>query len=262
VTFRYDTDGAPGRGLHLQLAGVGRYHEGSISREVMTMATTWSGRGGLSLHQAAEVDLNRSWRRDDGASALDLSSFALGGRWRVDRRLSVRLGWDNRRPVRTWETRDRPDSLFQDAGRRGLSAGVALRDGAGRRLWLDGSLRSPRSGGIDSRSWGVRGRLPDLPAAGWDLDASLRGFDGPYLAGLAPSVALAWRGDRRWYGRVSGGVSMYRDRTGDDDRDATWVSGSLERVFADRWSAMAELRLDWGDAVSRRAVLLELRRRF
>ena len=262
VTFQYDTAGAPGRGLHLLLAGMGRYHEGEISRENLAMTTTWAGAGGLSLIQSAEIDLNRGWRRDAGESSLDLSSFALGGRWRVDRRIAVRAGWDDRQPVRTWETRDRPDSLFQDAGRRGLNAGVELRDGAGRRLWLNGSLRSPRAGGPDSRSWSVRGRLPQWPWRELDLDASLRGFDGPYLAGLAPSLAVAWRGDGRWYGRAGGGVYMYRDQTGDDDRNSTWLSASLERTFARRWSALAELRVDGGDATHGRSILLELRRRF
>ena len=43
--------------------------------------------------------------------------------------------------VRTWENRSLPDSLFQDAGRRGWRAGMSLRRGSGRTLSLWGSLR-------------------------------------------------------------------------------------------------------------------------
>jgi hypothetical protein len=262
LTMAYAGGGAFGRNLNLNLAGVGRYHGGEISREYLALTTTWHGGGSLSLLQAAEVDLNRGWRHDAGESSLDLSSFALGGRWRAQRWFALRAGWDDRRPVRTWETRDRPDSLFQDAGRQGLNAGLELRGDRGRRLYLDVGTRSPAGGGADSRSWSVRGRLPRWPVADLDLDLAVRGFDGPYLAGLAPSANLAWRGSERWYVRAAGGFTSYEDQTGDDARDATWLSAAVEHRFDRWWSAQAELRGDWGEARRGRSLLLELRRRF
>ena len=262
LTFGYDTAGALGRGLHLNLAGVGRYHEKEISREYLALTTTWQGAHGLSLLQAAEVDFNRGWRQAHGESAVELTSFALGGRWRVNRTAALRIGWDNREPVRTWESRAIPDSLFRNAGRRGLNAGVELRSGGGHRLWLNGAVRTPESGAKESNSWNVRTRLPRLPVASMDLDLSVRGFDGPYLAGLAPMAGLAWRGGNGWYARVAGGIYQYRDTTGDDERDSTWLSAGVDWSFARSWSALAELRGDWGDAVRTRSILLELRLRF
>ena len=110
------------------------------------MTTTWRGAHGLSILQAADVDFARGWKRDSGADAVRLTSLALTGRWQVRRHLAVTAGWDDREPVRTWETRALPDSLFRDAGRRGLRAGVELRDGRGRRLDLDGAGDHGRGG--------------------------------------------------------------------------------------------------------------------
>ncbi|MFO7609172.1 MAG: hypothetical protein R6X35_08220 [Candidatus Krumholzibacteriia bacterium] len=262
VTVELDPTGAGAAGLGLVLAGVGRYHEGEISREHVALTTTWRGGPGLTLLQAAEVDLNRGWKRDAGADALRLSSFALTGRWQAGRRLAFRAGFDDREPVRTWETRDRPDSLFQDAGRRGLRGGVELRGGRGRRLDLDGSVRSPAGDGADTKSWSARLWLPAWPSAALDLEASVRGFTGPYLGGLAPTLGVSHRGRSGWSLRGAGGLYRYTDQVGDDDRSSTWLSAAVERDLGRRWSALAEARGDWGDAGDLRSLALEARCRF
>lgn len=249
-------------GLGLVLAGVGRYHQGGISRESVTMTTTWRGGPGLSLLQAAEVDLNRGWKRDTGADAVELTSFALTGRWQAGRRLAFRAGYDDRRPVRTWETRDRPDSLFQDAGRRGLRGGIELRGGGGQRLDLDASVRSPAGGGPDTRSWNARLWLPAWPAPGLDLDLAVRGFTGPYLAGLAPSAGVSHRSRGGWYLRGAGGLYRYTDEVDGDDRTSTWLSAAVERDLDRHWSAVMEGRSDWGDSGDVHTLAAEARCRF
>jgi hypothetical protein len=260
VTFQVDPTGADGLGL--VLAGVGRYHQGTVSREYAAMTTTWRGGPGLSLLQAAEVDFNRGWKRDGGAAAVELTSLAVTGRWQVDRRFAVSAGYDDRQPVRTWETRERPDSLFVDAGRRGLRGGVEWRTGGGVRLNLDASVRTPEDGTPDTKSWSARLWLPSLPARGLDLDVSVRGFTGPVIGGLAPSLGAAWRGSRDWYVRSGLGLYRYTDETGGDDRTSTWASIAVDRELGRRWSASVEGRADWGDANDITTVAAELRCRF
>ncbi|MBE0565677.1 MAG: hypothetical protein IH621_06970, partial [Krumholzibacteria bacterium] len=262
VTVELDPAGAGATGLGLVLAGIGRYHQGEVSREYVAMTTTWRGGPGLSLLQAAEVDFNRGWRRDTGADAVHLTSFALGARWQAERRLAFSAGFDDREPVRTWETRDRPDSLFQDAGRRGLRGGIEVRGGAGLRLNLDAGVRSPESGGTDTRSWSARLWVPAWPGPTLDLDFSVRGFTGPNLGGLAPALGVSHRGRSGWTVRGSGGAYRYTDRVGDDDRSSTWLSGAVERGLGRHWSALAELRGDWGEARDLRSLALEARCRF
>lgn len=260
VTLQVEPEGA--RGLGLVLAGVGRYHQGAVSREYVAMTTTWRNGGSLSLLQAAEVDFNRDWKRDAGADAVALTSLALTGRWQVDRRLAVSAGYDDRQPVRTWETKDRPDSLFVDAGRRGLRGGVEWRAGSGARLNLDASVRTPEDGTADTKSWSARLWLPSLPSRGLDLDLSVRGFTGPVIGGLAPSLGASWRGSPGWYVRSGCGLYRYTDQTGGDDRTSTWASVAVDRELGRRWSAAVEGRADWGEANDIITVAAELRCRF
>ncbi len=258
VALQLDPTGAGGLGLIV--AGIGRYHQGEVSRENIAMTTTWRGGPGLSLLQAAEIDFNRGWKADTGADAVRLTSFALMGRWEADRRLAFSAGYDDREPVRTWESRELPDSLFQDAGRRGLRGGVELRGGAGRRLNLDASVRTPENGGVDTKSWSARLWLPAV--SGLDLDLSVRGFTGPILGGLAPTVGVSHRTGSGWYLRGTAGLYSYSDQVGDDDRTSTWLSAAVEKDLDRNWSAAAELRGDWGDASDLRSLGLEARCRF
>ncbi|RKZ11320.1 hypothetical protein DRQ50_13825, partial [bacterium] len=75
ANYHYNHLTASGRRLDLILAGIGRYRSGEISREYMTMTTTWRGTRGLSLLQAAEVDFNRGWRQENNARSVALSSI-------------------------------------------------------------------------------------------------------------------------------------------------------------------------------------------
>ena len=260
LALQLDPAGTGGTGVGLTVAGIGRYHQGEVSRENIAMTTTWRGGPGLSLLQAAEIDFNRGWKADDGAAAVQLTSLALMGRWQADRRLAFSAGYDDREPVRTWESRELPDSLFQDAGRRGLRGGVELRGGAGRRLNLDASVRTPESGGPDTKSWSARLWWPAVSAV--DLDLSVRGFTGPTLGGIAPTVGVSHRGRSGWYLRGTAGLYSYSDQVGDDDRTSTWLSAVVEKDLDRHWSAAAELRGDWGDANDLRSLALEARCRF
>ncbi|HPF69940.1 MAG TPA: hypothetical protein PLQ13_04640 [Candidatus Krumholzibacteria bacterium] len=260
VSLQVEPTGADGLGL--VLAGIGRYHKGEVSREYVAMTTTWRGGPGLSLLQAAEVDINRGWKRDAGAKSVDLSSLALTGRWQANPRLAFVAGYDDRKPVRTWETRDTPDSLFQDAGRRGLRGGVEVRAGAGARLNLDASVRTPENGEADAKSWGARLWLPSFPVRDLDFDVSVRGFTGPVIGGLAPGLGLAWRGSPGWYLRAAGGLYRYIDEVGDDDRNSTWASASIDHDLGRHWSAAVEGRGDWGDSGDVLTAAAEIRCRF
>ena len=262
LSLQRDPLGVRGEGLGLLLSGVGRYHQGEVSREYLALTTTWRGGPGLSFLQAAEVDMNRNWKRDSGASSVELTSFALTGRWQANRRVALMAGYDDRDPVRTWESRELPDSLFQDAGRKGFRGGVELRDGSGKRLNLDASLRTPDNGEPDATSWGARAFLPAWPVPTLDLDVSVRGFSGPVIGGFSPALGVSHRTRSGWYLRGNAGLTRYKDQVGDDDRGSTWLGAMVEKILNRHWSLMAEGRLDWGDGTESRNLALEARCRF
>ncbi len=262
VSLQLDPVNPGAGGLGLVLAGVGRYHKGEVSREYLALTTTWRGGPGLSLLQAAEVDVNRGWKRDAGAAALSLTSFALVARWRADRRLSFTAGFDDRELVRTWETRDRPDSLFQDAGRRGLRGGIEVRGGRGGACTWTGACARPRTA-----AW-IRSR--GAPASGcracrrraWTWTCRSAGSRAPTWAAWRPTVALARRSRGGWTLRGAAGLYKYTSEVNVDDRISTWISAAVERELGRTWSVLGEARSDWGDSGDVRSLAGEIHCRF
>lgn len=249
--------------LDVLLAATGRYHRGEVSREVVSMATTLR-LGDVNVVQSAELDVNRRWRRDAVGRGADLSSLALTARWQATRDLALSLGYDDREPVRTWETRALPDSLFTDAGRRGLSAGANLRGHGGRNLDVRGSVRHDERTRDDVASGSVRVFLPALPTTNLDLDLALRAFDGPYLSGWSPTIGLTCRANRDLDLRVDAGhqVTTSASRFGHENRSYGWVRlGGRQQILND-WTVGLEYERDGGDDVTGDRWLVEWRRRF
>ena len=259
--LNYDRAGDAGRSLNLTLAAVGRYREGEISREYLSLSTSWRDGKRLSLLQAAEVDLYRGWRREQTGRSAALTSTALTGRYQLSRALALTLGYDGREPVRTWETRSLPDSLFTDAGRNGWRAGAAWRGTGGISLDLSGGLRHEKQTGEDVKSWQAMLRLPARVAHLADISVSARGFDGPWLSGWSPNLRAMRRiGAASW--SLEAGRLSYTGKLADSTRENTWAEFGLTRDLAANWDLTASYRQDWGDDITGRRLFLEMARRF
>jgi len=255
---------ADARVLDMVLSSIGRYHLGQVSREYMTMTTTWRGRGGLSLVQAAEIDLNRRWRYSAaGKTRLTLTSLALTGRYRFGRRVTADMGYDDRDPVRTWETQSLPDSLFRDAGRKGWRAGVRWRPQAiPVTLDLHGSLRNGARSGQDVTSWNMRVSAPGLTAMNLYVFATARGFSGPWLSGWAPSLGVTKSTRSGLTVRTEAGHYSYTGGLTNATRTNTWVRLAVDQDLTNNVSMAVEYRQDWGSNIQGRRWFLELRNHF
>lgn len=262
VNLNYNLRTSGGHILDVILAGVGRYNQGEISREYLTLNTSWRDGVRLSLLQAAEIDFNRDWRKTGDTGTMELTSLALTGRFQVSPQVAMNLGYDDREPVRTWESRALPDSLFTNAGRTGWRAGIGWRGASGRNLSLWGSLRDKDGDGGRVTSWNGRLFLPRLTSAALDLRLAVRGFDGPYLSGWSPTVGLARSALTSLRLGLEGGYYVYSAGGSLPDRDNTWVTATVGWELAARWSTQAEYRRDWGDDIRGNRLFLELRYRF
>ena len=185
--MRYLRGLATGRRFDLYLAGVGRYHKDGVSREWLGWTAACSEGRRWRLQHAAEVDLERGWREREDGRTLRLTSLALTGRYEFSRRFSLDLGYDDREPVRLWENRSLPDSLFTDAGRTQWRTRVGG-EGPGRSRWsAGGGVRTPADGSGRTWSWDGRVAVPWARLAS-RFDLSFRGFDGPRLSGWSPAL--------------------------------------------------------------------------
>jgi hypothetical protein len=262
VTFHLSRRTEGGRMVDMVLAGIGRYRLGEISREYLALTTTWRDGSRLMLLQAAEIDLNRGWRRDAQGQSVSLSSLALTANWQAGRGVNVNLGYDDRELVRTLESRSLPDSLFEDSGRRGWRAGLGWRAKGGRRLDVAGSLQRDHRLQADVKSWNGRFYWPRFSPAAVDFSAAVRGFTGPYLKGWAPQMGLyrSFGGGTRL--GAEGGYYLYEGIAQTDDRTNTWMRLNCDRELSRRWSMAAQYQRDWGDDMAGKRWLLEMRHRF
>ena len=262
VNFHLNHRSAGGALLDMVVAGVGRYRGGEISREYVTMTTIWNSGRGLSLLQSAEFDFNRGWRKEAAGSSVEVSSLALTGRYRFTRGVDVNLGYDDRIPVRTWETRSLPDNLFTEAGRVGWRAGLNLRTSGGIGLNLSGTMREDNRTSETSTSWSARAYAPNWPGDRLSLDASVRGFEGPYLSGWAPMVGATKITAAGLRLRLEGGYYGYSGSTGDEQRSNSWMKAGISQDLSTAWTVGADYRHDWGDDIAGRRWFLEMRHRF
>lgn len=262
VTLHVSGRTGGGRMVDMVLAGIGRYRLGEISREYLALTTTWRDGRRLTLLQAAELDLNRGWRREAQGRSVSLSSLALTANWQAGRGVNVNLGYDDRELVRTLESRSLPDSLFEDSGRRGWRAGLGWRAKSGRRLDVSGSLQRDNRLQADVKSWNGRFYWPRFSPAAVDFSAAVRGFTGPYLRGWAPQAGLnrSFGGGTRL--GAEGGCYIYEGLAGTDDRTNTWLRLTGDRELSRRWTVSAQYQRDWGDDIAGNRWLLEMRHRF
>ncbi|MCB2200997.1 hypothetical protein KQI63_16490 [bacterium] len=176
--------------LAATLAFAGRYNSGTISQEYLYEQLQLSGGRTWSLYQSGELEVYRGWRKDVEGQSFGMSNLLLTGRWRPVDDLSLDIGYDNRTQVRTYETRDTPDSLFDDALRQGYRAGASYIFPFGMRLFTRAGLRLREGDSQDTRTLlgGISQR--DLLGSGVKITAQINTFENRYSTGMQPSLQL------------------------------------------------------------------------
>ena len=168
----------------------GRYHDGETSREFIYMQNNF-WRGSLfSIYQTVEVDINRGWKTQTGATSLQLSNVYVSARYSPANFISVTASYDARRNIRVFETRSIPDSLFDVNTRRGLHSGFVLRLPKRIRLFGNFGVRF-RQGEVNntlSASSGLSVR--NLFNTWLTFNARFSYFSTMFTKGYRPSVSL------------------------------------------------------------------------
>ncbi len=210
------------------LAGIGKYFQGRISRESVYQQVSGSAGYRFMIFQSSEIEINRGWRRDRSGSAMSLSSLLFQARWTPIESLSLETGYDNRRSVMTWETRDTPDSLFDNAMREGWRSSLRWR-GPLRTVWLVGGTIRTRSGkqGHDTGiSAGVT--VVDLLSSSVDGSFFFRTFNNLYARGIQPSLNLSRRVGKRIRLLGRAGQSRYDLAINGEKITYLWYGGGCE----------------------------------
>ena len=244
------------------LAFAGSYYKGEIDEEFVYQQLRYSIGRYLSLYESAEVAINRGWRKDASGSSAELDNILLNARFTPIDAISIDAGFDNRHILRTWETRDTPDSLFNDNARQGWRLGASARLTRDIRINAQGNLRT-QSGESDNTITGhTRLSHRDLFNSGVSGNIRLAYYNSPYSTGFQPSLGFAfymWRNTRV---SIDGGSRSYQYDSGNDILTDIWLQPSVSVNIGRTWYTQAYYELTRGDLQNTDRIALELGLRF
>ncbi|MBZ0264385.1 hypothetical protein K8I28_06925 [bacterium] len=173
------------------VAVAGKYIGGEINREFVYEQVQYSLGRAISLYQSAEWSINRGWREEVSSSMFELSNILLNARWKPVDWLRVEAGYDNRTLFRTWDTRETPDSLFDDAIRTGYRAGMTLELPMRTRLYARGGLRTREGDSQNTTTWSTGITQSDLLYTGIRARVQASFYENKFSTGYQPSIALS-----------------------------------------------------------------------
>ena len=147
--LNYETGDHKSRRYESTLAVAAEYHRSIVSREFVYLQNSLRLANRLSMYQNADVDINRSWRREKAGGTISLSNFMISARFRAADPAELEVRYDNRRNYWTYELRDFDESLFDAFTSTGLRLNLNLR--------LPGKI-------FTSAGYGYRKRQADISA--------------------------------------------------------------------------------------------------
>lgn len=226
------------------VGGVGSYTRGVTNREFLFVQGGYSDRR-LSLFLTQEVDHYRAWKQAMGESPWSFTSTFGSLRYELTPALSMNAGYDNRRSVRLYRDAITPETVFDDAVRRGVWGGVALRLPGGR-VALD--ARSS-SGGVAGRTlaYTLSAGLNRLAGLGVGFRSRTTRYDGPRESGWLEALSLDFAPAPSVLVTLDGGLRLARDPLADPtDRTVTWLGADLDLNLGRRWYWNASVQHESG----------------
>lgn len=190
------------------VSGIGRYTQQRLSREYLAVQSDLSVNRQFYISQYVEMDLNRHWRRALEGSSLSISDFFLNATYYWRPSISFNAAYDARKNIRTWETHNIADSLFDNSLRRGLHLGAQVQPLPTLRLSLDGGVRT-NANSENVYSGSVAVTQSNLWAKGFGISGRMSYYGNSLSRGYYPSADVSWQFFRRVHCSVSGGAYIY-----------------------------------------------------
>jgi hypothetical protein len=244
------------------LALVGRYHSGEIDEEFIYEQIYYGFSRKFFITQSAEIAINRGWRKTAEGSSWGLSNVLINASYSPMATLAFDFGYDNRKLVRTFETKDTPDSLFDDALRQGFRLGVSARLPLALRAWLRGGLRTRETGETDTRTLAAGLSRNNVFNSGISASLQFNRFDNRLSSGYQASVGLARYLLRTLYLQAEAGRSRYEFTTAEGPVSYHWLQLAASSNLTRHLYTSAYGELYRGDAMNTNRFGLELGYRF
>jgi len=234
VYFQFRGRPEPRKSWAVTTGLVGSYQESEINREFLYVQGRYSGTK-LSAYATTELDVNRDWRKDAGESSVELTSGFFSLHYRLNEKVTLRGGFDDRRNVRLYRDHVTPETDFDDTYRRGAWAGIGVRLGKRFHFGFDGRSNSGGDAGTADSYTGTFG-VSRLTRANLRLSARATSYSNDRLEGWLYSLTAGLDVGRNVGVQFSGGV---RDETNLSyevfDDTMTWFGVDVDVNLGRRW---------------------------
>ncbi len=227
--FFISAEGEPKKGLRLEstLAAAGEYHSGELSREFLHFRNRLDNGGTISFYQSADIDINRSWRHEKTGEAIAISNFYISTRYRLGRRVSVSLSYDNRKRYWNYDLRALADSLFDDLARTGLKSSINIKLPANFDLASNYAISKREGLSENAVSYTLGASKSRLTRINLNAKIGYSAFTNEYSDGMRLSYDLGRYSKRGDYLAVGYGVYRYTYKSINTLRSSRWIEGKL-----------------------------------
>ncbi len=239
------------------LAMAGRYVEGNVNREFVYEQMDYSIGSKFWLLQSAELNINRKWRAETGSSAVEFVNALFSLRYNVTSDWSASLSYDNRQNYRTWETKDTPDSLFENSRRAGVRFNLRWR--ALESVSIGGGYGSRMSTVQDRNAVTFTGDVlwTDALMNGVTVSTSVIGFSNVYTKGTQPSLAVSKNVIPSLMTMLQVGRNEYEYRTVSEKVRNDWIKLRLDARLTAHLYGAAYVEHYEGDSPALNRLFLE-----
>jgi len=256
LSYGFDHDSGDHSRFRSNWALVGEYHGSEINREFAYLQNSYHNRK-LYLHQSAEIELNRDWRKDRAGSSVELSNLFATIQYRAHPRLSIGLSYDDRQNYYTFELLNRDELFFDQLSRQGYRANVQLKLPASTFVNANYGYRKREGDEDHTTSYYANIYKNNLFAQGWTVNLRVNGYDNLYSSGTNAALRLG----RRFRSGTSVHVEYANydydlDASG-DSRNNAWIKLESYVILGKRLSATAHLEQNSGDDAEGIRIFLE-----
>jgi hypothetical protein len=256
--FNYSTGNYSKGRFESTLAAAGEYHGNTVSREFIYFQNNFNLYQRWTVFQSAEVDINRSWRKDITGENTSLTNLFVSAQWRIIQSVIIGAMYDNRQNYLTYQTRTLADSLFDEALRQGVRGTLTLIFPHNYRLFGNFGIRKrvtdvettkSFSGGLSK----VNFLIPNLRIY---INAS--GFSNFFTDGINYSIlAGRYMGNRLNIDLALGG-NQYSLKADNTNRFNQWIRINLLSDLIYRVFLSGNYEYGWGDDIHGHRFLFEI----
>lgn len=246
----YETGVYRGNRLTLSAAFSTEYEKSTVSRDFLYLQGTFAKYGRLTMYHSVEIDLNRDWRYDMTGDRFTVTNYLANATLTVHRSTRLFFSYDNRKNIRYYETRETPDSLFDETTNQGVRGGINTRLSDRISLRASGGIRFRDDTFDDPITGSFSVRLNRFPGKRQSLAMYLTYVKTQFTTGYRPMAIYRFPLTGRMLVNVTGAAHIYETGTlttknyyGDIAssyyfRNGLYVSGSYRQYFDDDFNSI------------------------